>query len=123
MRDLKKQICHCNIIPSDLLKWVFLEQMGTIFGETKNYFPIETALQTQWKSSHRLKMHIKSRTRNHFKVSATPVPDLDQNRKWLFIKALIPCLGTQGTPKRPNTFSNYFTQIDYRSTHRCLSHG
>ena len=31
------------------------------------------------------------KTRNPFKVSATPVPDLDQNRKWLFIKALIPC--------------------------------
>ena len=37
------------------------------------------------------------------KVSATPVPDLDQNRKRLFINALIPCLGTQVTPKRPNT--------------------
>ena len=32
MRDLKKtkQICHCNIIPSDLPKQVFLEQMKTI---------------------------------------------------------------------------------------------
>ena len=37
MGDLKKikQICHCNIIPSDLAKWVFLEQMETIFCETK----------------------------------------------------------------------------------------
>ena len=35
MIDLKKQIRHCNIIPSDLLKWVFLEQTETVFGETK----------------------------------------------------------------------------------------
>ena len=37
MRDLKKikQIRHCNSIPSDLLKLVFLEQMKTIFDETK----------------------------------------------------------------------------------------
>ena len=38
MRDLKKQIRHCNIIPLDLSKWVFLEQMETIFGETKTIF-------------------------------------------------------------------------------------
>ena len=39
MRDLKikiKQIRHCNIIPSDLPKWVFLDQMETKFDETKN---------------------------------------------------------------------------------------
>ena len=37
MRDLKKikQIRHCNFIPSDLPKWVFLEQTETVFGETK----------------------------------------------------------------------------------------
>ena len=37
MRDLKKikQICHCNIIPSDLPKWVFLEQTEAVFGEMK----------------------------------------------------------------------------------------
>ena len=37
MRDLKKikQIRHCNIIPSDLPKWVFLEQTEMVFGETK----------------------------------------------------------------------------------------
>ena len=37
MRYLKKikQIRHCNIIPSDLPKWVFLEQTETVFGETK----------------------------------------------------------------------------------------
>ena len=39
MRDLKnktkKQIRHCNIIPSDLPKWVFLDQTETVFGETK----------------------------------------------------------------------------------------
>ena len=32
------------------------------------------------------------------------------------------CLCTQGTPKRLNTWSNRFTQIDHKSTHRCLSH-
>ena len=43
MRDLKKikQIRHYNIIPSDLPKWVFLEQTETVFGETKTIF--------QWK--------------------------------------------------------------------------
>ena len=71
MRDLKKKIRHCNIIPSDLPKWVFLEQTKMVFGEMK------MALWTQWNSSHRPKMHTKSRTRNPFKVSATPVPDLD----------------------------------------------
>ena len=36
MRDLKKiKIRHCNIIPSDLPKWVFLEQTETVSGETK----------------------------------------------------------------------------------------
>ena len=37
MRDFKKnkQIRHCNIIPSNLLKWVFLDQMKMVFGETK----------------------------------------------------------------------------------------
>ena len=34
MRDLTK-IRHCNIIPSDLSKWVFLEQTEMVFGETK----------------------------------------------------------------------------------------
>ena len=43
MRDLKEQIRHCNIIPSYLPKWVFLEQTETIFNETKNIF--------QWKRS------------------------------------------------------------------------
>ena len=42
MRNLKKkQNRHCNIIPSDLPKWVFLEQTETVFGETKTIF--------QWK--------------------------------------------------------------------------
>ena len=40
MRDLKKK-CHCNIIPSDLSKWVFMEQTETIFDETKTI--------SQWK--------------------------------------------------------------------------
>ena len=73
---------------------------------------METVLWTQWNSSHRPQMHRKSITRNPFKVSATPILDLNQNRKRLFINALIPCSGTQGTPKRPNTFRNRFTQID-----------
>ena len=85
------------------------------FWWNENYLPMETARRTQWNSSHRPQMHKKSRTRNPFKVSATPVPDLDQNWKRLFINALIPCLGT---PKRSNTFNNHFTQIDHRSTHR-----
>ena len=48
MRDFKKikQIHHCNIIPLDLPKWVFLEQTETVFDETKNYFPMEMALRT-----------------------------------------------------------------------------
>ena len=41
MRDLQKQIRHFNIIPSDLPKWVFLEQTETIFGEMKTI--------SQWK--------------------------------------------------------------------------
>ena len=35
MRDLKKKIRHCNSIPSDLPKWVFLEKTETIFGAKK----------------------------------------------------------------------------------------
>ena len=48
MRDKKKikQIHHCNIIPSDLLKWVFLEQMKTVFDETK------TISQWKWCFEH-----------------------------------------------------------------------
>ena len=61
------------------------------FSLKQNYFPMETVLQTQWNSSHRPKIHIKSKNKNPFKLSATPVQDLDQNRKRLFIKALIPC--------------------------------
>ena len=43
MRDFKKikQICHCNIIPSDLPKWVFLDQMEMAFDEMKTI--------SQWK--------------------------------------------------------------------------
>ena len=44
MRDFEnkiKQIHHCNIIPSDLPKWVFLEQTKTVFGEMKTI--------SQWK--------------------------------------------------------------------------
>ena len=41
MKDLKKQIRHCNIIPLDLPKWVFLEQTETIFDEMKTI--------SQWK--------------------------------------------------------------------------
>ena len=93
------------------------------FWWNENYFPMEMALLMQWNSSHRPKMHKKSRNKNPFKLSATPVPDLDQNRKRLFIKDLIPCWGTQGTPKRSNTLSNCFTQRYHRSTHRCLSRG
>ena len=46
MRDLKKikQIHHCNIIPSDLPKWVFLDQMEMVFDEKK------TTSQWKWRS-------------------------------------------------------------------------
>ena len=40
MRDLKK-IRHYHIIPSNLLKWVFLEQTETVFDEMKTIFPNE----------------------------------------------------------------------------------
>ena len=40
-RFKKKQIHHYNIIPSDLPKWVFLEQTEMVFGEMKNI--------SQWK--------------------------------------------------------------------------
>ena len=46
MRGLKKQIRHCNIIPSDLPKWVFLEQTEIVFDETK------TISQWKWHSGH-----------------------------------------------------------------------
>ena len=36
-----KQIYHCNIIPSDLPKWVFLEQTEIVFDEMKTIY--------QWK--------------------------------------------------------------------------
>ena len=41
MRDLKKQIRHCNSIPSDLSKWVYLKQTKMVFGDTKTI--------SQWK--------------------------------------------------------------------------
>ena len=118
-----KEIRHGNIITSDFPKWVFLEQMKTIFNETKNIFLMETVLRMQWNNSHMPQMNRKSKTRNSFKVSTTLILDLDQNRKRLFIKALIPCSGIHGTPKRLNPLRNHFTQIYHRSTHRCLSRG
>ena len=47
MRYLKKikQICHCNIIPLDLPKWVFLNQTKMVFDETKTI--------SQWKQRSR----------------------------------------------------------------------
>ena len=69
---------------------------GNNFHGNENYFPMEMALWMQCNNSHRPQMHKKSRTRNLFKVLAKPIPDLDQNQKRLFIKALIPCLGTKG---------------------------
>ena len=36
---------------------------------------------------------------------------------------IIPCSGTQGTPKRPNTLSNRFTQIDHSFTFRFVEMG
>ena len=45
LKEKFKQIRHCNIIPLDLLKWVFLEQMETIFDEMKTI--------SQWKRCSR----------------------------------------------------------------------
>ena len=94
MKDLKnkiKQNHYCNIISSNLPKWVFLDQMEMVFSETKTI--------SQWKQhsrhngiapiGHKCTKNPEPETLK--KVSATPVPDLDQNRKRLFIKALIPC--------------------------------
>ena len=36
-RFKKKQIYHCNIIPSYFPKWVFLEQTKIVFGEMKTF--------------------------------------------------------------------------------------
>ena len=44
MRDLKKQIRDCNIIPSDLPKWVFLEETEMVFGE------MNTVFKWKWRS-------------------------------------------------------------------------
>ena len=44
-------------------------------------------------------------------------------RQFQFHAMVVWMFGTHGTPKRPNTLSNRFTQIDDRSTHRCLSRG
>ena len=57
MRDFKKikQIRHCNIIPSYLSKWVFLDQTEMIFGEMETVFnEMETVFNemktiSQWK--------------------------------------------------------------------------
>ena len=54
----------------------------------------------------------KFKNQKPFQSFATLVPDLDQNWTRLFINALIPCSGTQGTPKIPNTFRYRFTQTD-----------
>ena len=39
MRDLKKiiRIRHCNIIPSDLQKWVFLDQTEMVLVKLKRF--------------------------------------------------------------------------------------
>ena len=78
---------------------------------------METALCTQWNSSDRPQMHRKSKTTN----PAEGIEDLVAPSAEA--EAGEACSGTQGTPKILNTFSNSFTQIDHRSTHRCLSHG
>ena len=117
-----KQIHHCNIIPSYFPKWVFLEQTETVFSEMK------TISQWKWHSGRNGIVPIAQK--------CTENPELETlskfrqhrfqiliNRKRFLIKDLIPCSGTQDTPKRPNTLSNRFTQIDHRSIHRCLSRG
>ena len=93
MRDLKKnlQIRHCNIIPSDLPKWVFLDQTETVFGETKTISKWKRCSGRNGIAPTGHKCIENPKTRNPFKVSATPVTDLDKKRRRLFIKALIPC--------------------------------
>ena len=91
MRDLKKQNRHCNIIPSDLPKWVFLEQTKMVFGEMKTVSKWKRCFGRNGTAPIGHKCTKNPKTRNPFKVSATPILDLDQNRKRLFIKALIPC--------------------------------
>ena len=93
-------MCHCNIIPSDLPKWVFLEQTEMVFSETKTIFQWKWCSGRNGTTPTGHKYTKKSRTRNPLKVLATPDPDLYQNRKRLFIKALIPCSGTQGTSQK-----------------------
>ena len=117
MRDSKKTIRHYNIIPSDLPKWVFMEQTEIVFGETKTisqwklHFGHNGIASTSQKSIENLEPKTLSKFRQHrFQI-------LIKNQKRLFIKTLIPCSGTQGIPKRPNTLSNHFTQIYHKSTH------
>ena len=61
------------------------------FSMKRKLFPNGNGASDAMEQLLQAKIHRKSRNKNHFKVSATPIPDLDQNRKRLFIKALIPC--------------------------------
>ena len=120
MRDLKKNKSVTVISYLQICRNGCFWNKQKQFSMKKKLFPNGNSAMD---NSHRPQIHKKYRSRNPFKVSATLVPNLDQNRKRLFINDLIPCSGTQVTPKRPNTLSNRFTKIDHRSTHRCLSHG
>ena len=80
MRDLKKikQIRHCNIIPSDLPKWVFPKQTKMVFGEQKLFPNGNSALDVMEQLPQATNAQ-KNRTRKPFKVLATLVPNLDKN--------------------------------------------
>ena len=77
---------------------------------------MKTVLWMQWNISHRPQMHRESQNRNHFKVSTTPVPNLDQNRKWLFINVLIPCSGTGYSQKIEHLEQPLHTNISQINT-------
>ena len=81
MRDLKikiKQIHHCNIILSDLPKWVFMEQTKTIFDETK------TVSRWKWCSKHNGKNPIGHKCTK--KLEPETVSKFQQHRFQILIK-------------------------------------
>ena len=91
MRDLKKNKSVTVTLYLQIYRNWYFRNKRKWFSVKRKLFPNGNSALNQWNYSHGPKMHRKYRTKNPFKVSATPVLDLDQNRKQLFIKALIPC--------------------------------
>ena len=60
---------------------------------------------------------------SYIKSRKRPVEDLEETEAPVIQDTTMNYSGTQGTPKILNTFRYRFTQIDHKSTHRCLSHG